>query len=198
MQCFVFALNEVFGYSHVTAVAGFRSDFSELAKYVPLFALVAIAEEFSMRGYLFQNLWEEWGPVAAVVLTSALFAFAHLGNPNSHSQVALTIAGLLAYAAWACLCILWTKSLWCVVGVHFAWNLFEGPVLGFPVSGLGFDTTAIRQTIAGPAWFTGGTFGPESGACALVALGAGLALLYLLHRGGAFAGAYDAREDYAR
>jgi membrane protease YdiL (CAAX protease family) len=198
MQCLVFAIDELLGYSHVTAMATVGQDAAELARYAPLFILVAIGEETSTRGYLFQNLWEEWGVAAAIVLTSIFFAYLHLGNPNSHADVVLTVAGLLAYAVWACLSVLWTKSLWLAIGVHFAWNLFEGPVLGFPVSGIDTGTTMIAQQIAGPRWFTGGPFGPEAGASSIIALAAGLALLYFLHRRGAFSHAFDAREAYAR
>ena len=150
MQCFVFAIDELLGYSHVTAFAPVRSDMVEIGQFVILFALVAVAEEMSMRGYLFQNLWEEWGAPAAIVLTSALFAVLHLGNPNSHAQLVLTLSGLVAYAVWACASVIFTRSLWPAVGVHFAWNLFEGPVLGFPVSGINFGVPAVAQTIAGP------------------------------------------------
>lgn len=198
MPCAVFAIDELLGYSHVTAVASAGADLLTIAEYVPLFILVAVAEEYSVRGYLFQNLWEEWGAPAAIVVSSALFAFLHLSNPNSHANLALTVGGLLAFGVWASLSILWTKSLWPAIGAHFAWNLFEGPVLGFPVSGLSFSATAITQTIAGPDWFTGGPFGPESGASAILALAAGLAVLYWMHRRGAFSDAFDAREPYAR
>jgi CAAX protease family protein len=197
MQCFIFAVDEALGYSHVTGFSGALQDGTTALTFVPTFALVAVAEELSMRGYLFQNLWEEWGVVPAIVLTSLLFAAAHLGNPNSHANLALTVAGLLAYGVWACASVLWTRSLWPAVGVHFAWNVFEGPVLGFPVSGLQFSSTAIRQTVGGPVWFTGGPFGPESGASAIVALALGLVVLFWLWRRGAFADTPDRREAYA-
>jgi membrane protease YdiL (CAAX protease family) len=197
MQLLVFALETAFGYSHISGMSNLRSDAASLAAYIPLYLLVAVNEELLIRGYLFQNLWEEWGAPAGIILTSAFFAALHLGNPNSHQELFLTLIGLVAYGTWACLSVMWTKSLWPAVGVHFAWNLFEGPVLGFPVSGLNYGNTVIHQTIAGPNWFTGGSFGPESGASSLIALAAGGAVLYWLHKRGAFADAYDAREPYA-
>jgi uncharacterized protein len=198
MQAVIFAIDAALGYSRVTALASAGTDLIEFGKYVPLLILVAVAEEMLARGYLFQNLWEEWGVVAAAIVTSALFAVSHLGNPNSHAQLVLTVVGLLAYAVWACLSVVWTKSLWLVVGVHFAWNLFEGPVFGFPVSGLAFGTTAVAQSIGGPEWFTGGSFGPEAGASALAALAAGLAILYWMYRAGTFSDSPDVSEPYAR
>ena len=198
MQLFVFALEDLLGYSHFAAFATARQDAAVLTVLLPTFALLGLAEEMLFRGYILQNIWEAWGPIAAVALTSALFAVAHLGNPGSHAQLAFTLIGLVAYALWACISLLWTKSLWLAVGVHFMWNVFEGPVLGFPVSGFAFPSTAIRQTFTGPHWFTGGPFGPEAGASAVLALAFGYVLLSLLKRQGAFADVADEREPYAR
>jgi len=197
MQAVIFAVDAALGYSHVNSFAAAGADALELAKYVPVFAAVAVAEEMLTRGYLFQNLWEEWGVAPAVVITSAIFAAGHLGNPNSHAQLILTVCGLLAYGVWASLSVLWTRSLWLVIGVHFAWNLFEGSVFGFPVSGVVLGAPAIAQSVAGPVWFTGGSFGPEAGASSLFALAAGLGALFWLYRAGAFGATPDCREAYA-
>ena len=198
MQSAIFAIDASLGYSHVQGIATPAQDAGILLVYIPVFILVAVTEELALRGYVFQNLWEEWGAPAAVVFTSLLFAAIHLGNPNSHANVVLTLVGLIAYGVCACASVIWTKSLMPAIGVHFAWNLFEGPVYGFPVSGIDFSSTAIRQSVQGPVWFTGGAFGPESGASALVALALGFIVLWWLHRRGAFAGAPDVREAYAR
>ncbi len=198
MQCAVFVVDEALGYSHVVGLASAREDLAIAAGLLPLLALVAIAEELALRGYLFQNLWEEWGAPAAAMVTSVLFAAMHLGNPNAGAQLWFTVAGLIAYGVWACLSVIWTRSLWPAVGAHLAWNVFEGPVFGFPVSGLDLGGTMIRQTIAGPAWFTGGPFGPEAGASALSALALGLLVLWLLQRSGFFDRFPDRREGYAR
>jgi hypothetical protein len=52
--------------------------------------------------------------------------------------------------------------------MHAAWNFSEGPLFGFPVSGL--DMSALFQLrIQGPEWLMGGPFGPEAGALAIFA-----------------------------
>lgn len=198
MQLCVFAMEDLLGYSHVTAFSAARQGGSVLVVLLPYLALVGLAEEMLFRGYIFQNMWESWGPAAAIAFTSALFVAVHFGNPGSHARLAFTVIGLVAYAVWACISLLWTKSLWLAVGVHFMWNVFEGPVLGFPVSGLTFPSIAVRQTFTGPDWFTGGPFGPEAGASALLALAFGFVLLWLFKRQGAFADVADEREPYAR
>ena len=56
------------------------------------------------------------------------------------------------------------------------WNYAQGPLFGFPVSGLGFGTI-MKTTVTGPALWTGGAFGPEGGllvTLALVVTGLGL------------------------
>jgi uncharacterized protein len=198
MQCLVFAIEAGTGSSRIAGFAGAASDLRVVAAYLPFFIIAALNEEMMIRGYAFQNLWEEFRLPAAVVISAALFAAIHLGNPNSHADLTLTLAGLVAFGIWACASYVWTKSLWLALGVHFAWNLFEGPVFGFPVSGLAFQATAIRQTFVGPEWLTGGPFGPESGASSLLALAAGLGCLYWLYKRGVFSADDDPREAYAR
>ena len=103
--------------------------------------------------------------------------------------IPLAIAMVSAAGALFCLSVVVTGSLWLAVGCHFAWNLFEGPVFGFPVSGLSIGSAHIvSQSVNGPEWFTGGSFGPEAGASSLIALAVGAAILVVLHRRGAFAG----------
>jgi hypothetical protein len=91
--------------------------------------------------------------------------------------VALLGPGLLF--AWA---VIRTGRLWLAIGLHFGWNLFEGLVFGFPVSGLA-TVTLIQTTVDGPTLWTGGEFGPEAGLVVLPALAAGAVAIGLATRG---------------
>jgi len=199
MQALIVAADRASGAGRLL-VSGSPSSIAEtLAIFVPLFFVSAIAEELPIRGYVLQNAWEAWGFVPAITASGVLFVLLHLGNPHSHAQLGLTVAGLAGYSVWTGLSLYWTRSLWVAFGSHVAWNVFEGPVFGFPVSGFEFPgKTVFAANVGGPTWFTGGGFGPEAGVSGLAAMAIGLALLYLCFRLGAFARVPDERESYAK
>src|SRR5207248_4899764 len=47
------------------------------------FAVVAFYEELVARGYILQNLAAAWGTRAGLIVSSAIFALAHLFNPGA-------------------------------------------------------------------------------------------------------------------
>jgi uncharacterized protein len=147
---------------------------SALGWYLVLLAGPAAAEEAVFRGYPFQVLVAWIGPVLATALASGLFAAAHLGNPEIDAGGLLNIflAGVLLSVAY-----LRTRSLWFATAVHLGWNWTMAGPLDMPVSGLDWFPTPLYTPVPhGPAWVTGGAFGPEGGLVAtlafLLALGA--------------------------
>ena len=198
MQALAVCVEALGGSVHLTARATLQSDLHLLATMVVTLLAAAFSEELSMRGYVLQNLWEAWGRKPAVFLSSVLFAAVHLSNPHSKEQLWLTLGGLLAFGLWTACSLLWSGSLWLALGAHAAWNLFEGPVFGLPVSGLVLSSAPVLSlSVHGPAWLTGGHFGPEAGASTLVALAFGFAVLRLLVVRGAFADQARTQERYA-
>ena len=77
-----------------------------------------------------------------------------------------------------------TGKLALSIGVHIAWNFFQGNVFGFPVSGNSMFRTTIFNTVqGGPELWTGGTFGPEAGLLGLIAIVVGsLAMMWWVKR----------------
>ena len=139
-----------------------------------VFLAIGFYEELFSRGYQFQNLEEGLNTPLAVLISSTFFGVLHLSNPNSDwtAGVGITISGLFfAYA------YLRTRQLWLPIGLHIGWNFFEGPVFGFPVSGLETVRT-IQHQIEGPILFTGGAFGPEAGLVLLPAIVVGTILIF--------------------
>jgi uncharacterized protein len=132
-----------------------------------LFAVAAINEEATFRGYPFQRLVESITPVGAIAVSAALFGLLHLGNPH-HTWIS-TINTMLVGIPFA-IAYLRTRSLWMPVGMHFIWNFLMGFVLGLPVSGLTIPSTVLVAVVHGPAWLTGAEYGPEGGVLATAAI----------------------------
>jgi len=125
-----------------------------------MFAVAAAAEELMLRGYIFQVLVEGMGAWPAVIVTSVLFALAHMDNPNidAIALVNIGLAGVVLAGAY-----LRTRSLWVAIGLHWAWNWVMAGWFDLPVSGIEFDVPGYDTVELGPDTFTGGVFGPEAG-----------------------------------
>ncbi|MFW5951333.1 MAG: CPBP family intramembrane glutamic endopeptidase [Gemmatimonadota bacterium] len=148
-----------------------------------VFAIPAAAEEALFRGYLFRTLIEGAGTAVAIVVTSLLFTLVHGANPNvtGFGLVNIFLAGVLLAVA-----VLRTGSLWFATAVHLGWNWAMAGPLDLPVSGIaGYDMPLYDGRAAGPAWLTGGEFGPEGGLVGTGAAGLALALVLWTTRPGA-------------
>lgn len=145
-------------------------------------ALPAASEEALFRGYPLRTLADGAGPVVATVVMSALFALVHAANPNvdGFALVNIFLAGVLLSAA-----VLWTGSLWLAFAIHLGWNWAIAALLDLPVSGLAtLDAPYYDAHAVGPAWVTGGAFGPEGGIAATIAILLAVALLRIYTRRG--------------
>jgi membrane protease YdiL (CAAX protease family) len=163
-----------------TATGGFRFAFNSsqslpvigrtLVVSLFFFIIAAASEEVLFRGYPLQTMTRAHLAWVAIVITAALFASAHLDNPNvvpGFTFINTALAGV-----WLAVAYLRTRSLWFPLGIHWSWNWMMGAVLGLPVSGIERLTPSplLRATDAGPAWLTGGAYGIEGGAACTVAL----------------------------
>jgi membrane protease YdiL (CAAX protease family) len=163
-------------------VLGWGSPAGALA-LVGFMAAAAVTEELLFRGILFRIV-EQWaGTWTALVLTAALFGLSHLFNPNATVWGALAIAveaGAMLAAAYAA-----TRTLWVPIGLHFGWNCAASAVFGTEVSGNDTPEGLLHAVMNGPTALTGGGFGPEASAYAVL-FGAALTVvfLWLAHRRG--------------
>jgi uncharacterized protein len=72
-----------------------------------------------------------------------------------------------------------TGELAIPIGIHITWNLFEGTVYGFAVSGSAPEASLIHLEQGGPKLWTGGPFGPEAGLLCTISCTIALALVAL-------------------
>ncbi|MGH9675190.1 MAG: lysostaphin resistance A-like protein [Bryobacteraceae bacterium] len=130
----------------------------------------AVGEEMLFRGYGFQVLVRVAGPYATILPTSALFALAHYGNPNS---TRLSVVNTLLWGVIFGCAVLRSGDLWLPIGIHFGWN-WVLPLFGVNLSGFTMKTSGyVMHWKIGELW-SGGDYGPEAGLlCVLV-----LALLF--------------------
>ncbi len=153
------------------------------------FLCVGVSEETVFRGYQLKNAAEglnypSLGPRGAILLawvfSSVFFAVLHADNPNATpiSTLNIVLAGLMLGFGYVL-----SGELAIPIGLHITWNLFQGAVYGFPVSGLGsFGATLLATEQNGPELWTGGSFGPEGGLLIPAVMLLGMSLIALWTR----------------
>lgn len=172
----VFLVELAAGWVVVTDLFVARDGFlAGFALSLALFLAVGFYEELLARGYLLTNVAEGLvGPlghrgavVVALGVSAGAFGLVHAANPNASavSTAAVALAGVVLGLGYVL-----TDELAVPLGFHVAWNLAQGGLYGFPVSGnrLGASVLAVDQR--GPVALTGGAFGPEAGALGVAAL----------------------------
>jgi membrane protease YdiL (CAAX protease family) len=125
-----------------------------------------VFEELVFRGVLFKSLEDMGGSWIAIVVSSAVFGFLHLLNPDGTFLGALFIsieAGLLLAAAY-----LLTRRLWICMGFHIGWNYVQSALYSGIVSGGVAEPGLLKVIIDGPEIMTGGSFGMEQSILALI------------------------------
>jgi membrane protease YdiL (CAAX protease family) len=164
------AFAELLLFSHVRHGWGNGFPWLELGT---VFAPAALHEELLFRGYVYQKLRAQ-NRGLAIVLTSLVFAALHERN-DAITALALgnlVLAGVLLALAYEA-----HRTLWLPIGLHLAWNVTSGPILGYPVSGYVAQETVLATLVSGPGWLTGGAFGIEGSVAVTAAECGGIALL---------------------
>lgn len=145
-------------------VVGFNPHANWLTALLMVGLGAGIGEEIMFRGILFRVAEEGLGSWLALLISALAFGFMHAGNPGATtwSSAAIAIEAGLLFG----LLYMVTRSLPVCMGVHAAWNFFQGTVYGIPVSGTKTDGWLV-STRTGADWLTGGVFGAEASVVAL-------------------------------
>ncbi len=122
-----------------------------------LMLLIAFSEELAFRGYILNNLMQSINKWLALLISAVIFAVFHSTNPGIAPLAILNIflAGVVLGINY-----IYTKNLWFGILFHFCWNFYQGPILGFKVSGVHF-LSLLEQELYGHSLLTGGPFGFE-------------------------------------
>jgi membrane protease YdiL (CAAX protease family) len=178
----IVALLAIPGWYRVTGWAGAEVAWPLVVGFGLALVNVIFQEAFA-RGMIFATLEEAFGTYAAIAADTLLFGLMHLSNAGTTLPQALAVG--LEFGVLACASYALTRSLWLPIGLHLGWNFVQGEIFGLPVSGTMPERSLVLGGTLGPEWATGGAFGPEGGAVAIV-VGTvlGLAMLLLARRAG--------------
>jgi uncharacterized protein len=181
VSIFMYLTGYLFGWFEISGWGWVRVStipfFEMFILYLLMMLCVGYYEELVFRGYIGLNLFEGFngksgesplrGAIISIATVSILFAIAHANNPNFtyFSLSNIFLAGIML--GWP---YFFSGSLALPVGLHFAWNFVQGPVLGLPVSGIIFTSSMVQTSRVGPDIITGGKFGIEGGLMGSVAL----------------------------
>jgi uncharacterized protein len=143
-----------------------REYLNRLGVILLVLAPAALAEELIFRGVPLVLISRGFGRPTAIVFVSLGFALAHVTNPDVSARALgnITLAGILLSLAFSS-----AGGMWAAFGAHLGWNMTLA-ALGAPVSGLPFEIPFVDYSMGGPAWLTGGAFGPEGGLVSTVAI----------------------------
>ena len=140
------------------------------------FVMVGLYEEFAFRGYVQFTLAQAVSFWPAAVLLSVAFGFVHRTNQG---ETKMGLAGIVLTGLFWCFTLRRTGNLWFAVGMHASFDFGETFLYSVPDSGYIFPGHLSNATLAGPAWLTGGSAGPEASACDFIML---LIFFYVFHR----------------
>lgn len=150
-----------------------NSNWKELFTMLVMMVLIAFSEELAFRGYILGNLLRSFSRWPAILFSAAGFVLMHAANPGMEvtAIINLLLGGIVLGQ-----CFTINNNCWMPVAFHFAWNFFQGPVLGFRVSGIEL-TALLEQQLSGNEWMTGGEFGFEGSLVATMILISGVCIL---------------------
>ena len=161
-------------------IAGVVFNPSSLLISFVFFLLVAITEEFALRGFVLERMLQ--GGVNkfwALFLSATLFSLVHIANPNFDflSFINILLAGILLGSSY-----IYTRNLCFPIALHWFWNWIQGPVLGYEVSGNKFCDGLLTLHLPETNLINGGAFGFEGSILCTVLMVAGTAVILKMVR----------------
>ena len=153
------------------------TDWTSLLLSLVVFVMVAFSEEIAFRGYILNNLMDSFNKWLALFISAILFSAFHLGNAGIGfiPLANIFLAGILLGINY-----IYTRNLWFGIFLHFSWNFFQGPILGFKVSGINMNSL-LQTDLQGGLMVTGGDFGFEGSIIDMALTLISILLLYWIY-----------------
>jgi CAAX protease family protein len=152
-------------------------DWKSLFLSAGIFVMVAFSEEIAFRGYILNNLMDSFNKWTALLISAILFSLFHLGN----SYIGfIPLANIFLAGVLLGINYIYTRNLWFGIFLHFSWNFFQGPLLGFKVSGININSL-LQTDLQGSVMVTGGDFGFEGSISDMALTIISILLLYWIY-----------------
>ncbi len=149
--------------------------FDAFIEFLTMGVIAAWIEELVFRGYILKALEDSRNNCYSAIIFSSFF----FGLMHAVLCIKLFWGALICTFLLGVLLALgryFTQSLWLSIGLHLGWNIFEGIIFGFPVSGNSdflnchfICQVTPHQLLTIEVLFTGGEYGPEAGITGCVA-----------------------------
>ena len=138
-----------------------------------LFIIVAFNEEILIRGYILNNLMSSMNKYIALIISTLIFTLFHALNFSFSLLpiINILLAGILLGSTY-----IFTKNLWFPISLHLFWNFFQGPIMGYSVSGQKTESM-FKTTLFGDIRIHGGDFGFEGSIVCTIMLSIAIILI---------------------
>ena len=136
------------------SVAHLNFNLDHQLSWLSIFLLVAVIEEIITRGIVFRFITDKWNVVAGLVVSSIIFGFVHLFNPNTTALSCLRIA---ITGGWLCgIAYAYHRTLWVPIGIHWAWNYMQSNIFEHSVPGSALNSPPILILVSKGVKFPAG------------------------------------------
>jgi len=143
------------------------------------FAILAMAEELTYRGYGFQRFEQSVGSLGATLGFAAFYVIMQTLQPGSNRA---SIAVSLALSVLLSMAYVRTRALWVSWGINFGWKASRALLFGLAISGDSSHSPVVQGNPMGSFWLTGGGFGLDASWVAFLVLVVALPVVYRLTR----------------
>ncbi len=141
-------------------------------------AVATLANALALYGYGFHRLIDATGPVRATLILVGLTTLNAALTPTADGTPDGTrILVVLLFSLLLALCWLRTHGLWLLWGLSFAWAAATAVLFGLPLNGDSTLGSIVDTRASGPAWLTGGAYGPAAAALTILCVLAAIPIL---------------------